>query len=326
MCLPAGQIRWTPCTELSLVTSRMVPVSSGEITVLQVPSATHAVFTELTENIEQEVSPELIRHVVKGGQGEVDFTLPAEFPGHLVPSIDNLEISEGGLMGEVISVEPLTSPPEIVLLLDSSGSMRPQMEQTLVTARQFLSSLSEDTFIQVVDFDTSPKLLHGTAKDEVLASLSSVRADGATCLYDSIMMGLELLQEKNRPVLVVFTDGVDANWDDTGPGSVATLPEVIAAVQGSQIPLYTIGFGEGHDKTVLQQLASISGGKYFPAADQNALSNVFESIHQTLSNNYRVVYERGTLGSQCPVVTIMVDTSGSMNAPPGRSCRWRMQK
>ena len=239
----------------------------------------------------------------------------------------DIEISEG-LMGDVVSVEPLTSPPEIVLLLDSSDRCARNGADTSYSqaVHQFPQ---RDTFITVVDFDTIPKQLAGTAKDEVLASLASVRADGATCLYDSIMMGLSLLQGKDRPVLVVFTDGVDANWDDTGPGSVATLPEVIAAVQGSQIPLYTIGFGEGHDKTVLQQLAGISGGKYFPAADQDALNNVFESINQTLSNNYRVVYERPKEPqiSNVPVVSIMVDTSGSMDAPPEEEgCGWRMQK
>ena len=65
----------------TFVTSRMVPVSSGEITVLRVPNATHAAFTDLTENIEQEAAPELIRHVVNDGQGVVDFTLPAESQG-----------------------------------------------------------------------------------------------------------------------------------------------------------------------------------------------------------------------------------------------------
>jgi Mg-chelatase subunit ChlD len=312
------------------VKARLVPVNAGEITVFTMPSVTQVVFEESAALIEASDALELSRHRIQGDQGALDFALRTPLPPGAVIALENTEISEGGLMGKILSLEPVITPPDIVLLLDSSGSMRAQMEQTLVAAREFINSLGDDTWIQVIDFDTTPKLLQGTEKADVLASLSTVRADGATCLYDSILEGLALLQDKKRPILVLFTDGVDANWDDTGPGSVATLPQVREAVLQSEIPLYTIGFGAGHDKTVLEQLAEISSGSYYPAADQNALQEVFQSINKTLSSTYHLVYQRPAESdiSDVPVVSIMIDTSGSMDMSPeeGDDCGYRMQK
>ena len=312
------------------IRARMVPVNAGEITVFHMPSITQTVLEDFPELVEVSGAFDLSRHMVKGEQAEFDFVLTPALSTGLVPTIETTEISEGGLMGSIISIEPVIMPPDIVVLLDSSGSMWGQMDQTLIAAREFIGSLEDDTFIQVVDFDTTPRVLKGTTKTEVLASLSAVRADGATCLYDSILAGLDLLESRNRPVLVVFTDGVDANWDDTGPGSVATLPQVVQAVQERDIPLYTIGFGSGHDKTVLQQLADISSGNYYPASDQDALNQVFKSINESLSNTYHLVYQRPTESdiSDIPVVSIMVDTSGSMDLSPeeGDDCGYRMQR
>ena len=327
--LPAGY--WDVFEHRSgyqLVRARLIPVSSGQITIFSLPEETHAIYEELPSD-EIPNSYGLSNHTVQGELGTVDFTL-TPITAELIPSLENAQITEGGLKGEIISIEPITTPPHIVLLLDSSGSMRAQMEQTLATAREFIRTLSDDTTIQVIDFDTRPKLLEGTSKDEVLASLASVRADGATCLYDSILEGLSLLAGAERPILVVFTDGVDANYDDTGPGSRATLPEVIAAVEEGQIPLYTIGFGPGHDKTVLEQLAEVSTGKYYSAADQDALNQVFQSINTSLSNAFHLVYKRPQkpMLSNVPVVSLMVDTSGSMDSSPQEydDSNYRMQK
>ncbi len=310
------------------VTARMIPVNSGEVTVFVLPEEMKSIYQERPDT-EVTNAFEMTNHAIEGEFGTLDFVLTPS-SGDVIPTLENSQISEAGLMGEIVSIEPITTPPDIVLLLDSSGSMRAQMEQTLATARTFIGSLTDETSIQVIDFDTTPKLLAGTSKQEVLASLAEVRADGATCLYDSILQGLSLLADKPRPILLVFTDGVDANWDDTGPGSKATLPEVVAAVEGTQIPLYTIGFGPGHDKTVLEQLADVSTGKYYSAGDQDALNEVFQTINSSLANTYHLVYQRPKkpMISDVPVVCLMVDCSGSMDTSPeeAEGCNYRMQK
>ena len=328
--LPSGYWNFTQHeVGFAPIKGNMIPVNAGQITVYSVPSMTQAVFEEITDSTEMGETLNLTSATVGGTQGVIEFALIGEETKSLVPTVSNAQITEGGLPGQVLAIEPIATPPSIVLLLDSSGSMRSQMEQTIVAAKRFVNELSDDTFIRVIDFSTKPEVLPGTTKQEVLASLDQVRASGATALYDSVLAGLELLQEKTRPVLVVFTDGVDANYDDTGPGSVATLPEVTKAIAASGVPLYTIGFGSGHDATALKQMATTSGGRYYAATDQNALEKVFTAINDTLSNTYRLVYQRPTEPSisNVPVVSIMVDTSGSMDeSPEEEGCGYRMQK
>lgn len=311
------------------VVATMIPVNAGQITMFTVPSTTQAVFQEIGEEIDQRGALSLSEPLIRGNQGEFVFSLASEESKELLPKAENATISEGGLPGKVLSIEPIAAAPSVVLLLDSSGSMRPHMEQTIRAAKTFVSGLSDETLIQVIDFSTTPEVLPGTTKQDVLTSLDGVRASGATALYDSVLHGLNLLQEHERPILVVFTDGVDANYDDTAPGSVATLPEVSQRVAASGVPLYTIGFGSGHDASALKQLASVSGGKYYAATDQDALAKVFTAINDTLSHSYRLVYQRPLEPSisNVPVVSLMVDTSGSMDeSPQEEGCDYRMQK
>jgi Mg-chelatase subunit ChlD len=150
-----------------------------------------------------------------------------------------------------------------------------------------------------------------------------VKASGATALYASILKGIELLKDKERPTLVVFTDGVNES------GNPATKEQVMDAAKSSNIPLFTIGFGPKHDNKVLLELASISDGKYYPAKDQKALDNVFAAINSKIGNLYQATYERPkkAVQSDVPVVSIVIDCSRSMDDDPSEEgCAYRMQK
>ncbi len=138
-----------------------------------------------------------------------------------------------------------------------------------------------------------------------------------------------MLNEAKRPALLLFTDGFDANYNDTGPGSQATKEEVLKMVGGAKIPVFTIGFGSGHDVNTLDRIASLSGGRYYAASDPTALDKAFAIISSNLSNTFTARYTRPTKGrpSDVPVITCMVDISGSMNITPDMAgCDYRIDK
>lgn len=309
--------------------TQLVPVNSGEVTVVDMPASLQTVFEK---NSSKQLDKGLvIQEAAEGsGTGTITFTLVDQETKDILPDNDNTEIFEGGKLTKILSIERVKVPPSIVLLLDSSGSMRGQMDKTVKSAQKFIEGLTDDVHIQVIDFDTKPVLLKGTRKSEVLKSLSKVEANGATALYDSVIEGLKLLENKQRPTLVVFTDGVDANNNDTGPGSRATQPEVYKAVAEAGIPLFTIGFGAKHDGTVLNELAKMSGGSYYPAEDQSALEQVFAAINNKLGSTFQAVYERPEkiAPSDVPVASVVIDTSGSMDLDPAteKGCGYRIDK
>lgn len=235
---------------LSNYKTLMVPVSSGEVTTIKVPLQYEQLLSQEEENkgMEGLVMEDLVE---SGNNVSFNFTLVDREAKEILPDLSNTEIFEGGIKTSIKSIERIDTPPSVVLLLDSSGSMKGQMTQTLDAARTFISSLPEDTYLKVIDFDTKPTVLDGSSVSGGLDSLGQIKVGGATALYDSVIKGYELLEGKSRPTLVVFTDGTDANYNDTAAGSVASYEEVLEVVDDNDISMYTIGFGEGHDASSL---------------------------------------------------------------------------
>ncbi|MCX6085084.1 MAG: VWA domain-containing protein [Caldiserica bacterium] len=304
--------------------SRLVPVSSGELTTLTVPPAINEAYVdhEMAQAGAGESGLKILDAVESGTQVTVTFQLLDSKNMDLVAALGNTVITEGGQPGKLIRVDRVKTLASVALLLDSSGSMKDQMAQTIAAAKTFVLGLPANTRIQVVDFDTVPRLLKGTTAKEALAGLATIKANGATALNDSIMQGLDMLKDQQRPTLVVFTDGMDE-------GSKATRTQVMAAVKKSGVPLFTIGFGVAPDSATLLEFAGVSGGMYYPAQDKTALDQVFAAILKKLGNMYTALYERPTNAAptDVPVISMVLDTSASMDKDPSDPiCNWRIDK
>ncbi|MCK5163659.1 MAG: VWA domain-containing protein, partial [Desulfobacula sp.] len=311
--------------DVSLLKSHFIPVQPGKMTFVEWPKSLNDAFAR-----GQSGKMKILSAKADQKKAVLNIAMLGTDRTRVVPDIKNIEVAEAGQKGTLVSVERIKTPADIVLLLDSSGSMRGQMKAALNATKKFLSGLPSNTRIQVVDFDTQPKPLKGNTPKQVLTSLKSVKANGATALYDSILLGLDMLLTADRPTLLVFTDGVDANHNDTGPGSAATQQEVIDAVSASRIPVFTIGFGAKSDVNTLSRIADMSGGEYYVALDEEKLTQVFEQINSNLGSQFRIEYERpkSAGASNRPVISIMVDNSGSMDSWPDActGCDKRMEK
>ena len=326
--LPAGlwqvEVEPTDQNTASAVRAQYVPVSSGQETLLDWPLAMTAVFGSEGGN------GLVVNSVARtGAEVDVTFSLHGPEAEGLEPAAGELVVREGGSPARVLSLERTDIPLDIVLLVDSSGSMKGQMQNALDATRKFLETLPDDARVRLVDFDTKPRPLDGVTRAEALKGLSSIKANGATCLNDSILLGLQMLSGSRRPALLVFTDGFDANHNDTGPGSTATKEETLEAVAAARTPVFTIGFGKGHDVDTLDRIASLSGGRYYAASDPDSLGGVFAVISSNLSNTFTARYARPARGraSDVPVVTCMMDISGSMNTTPDMAgCDYRIDK
>ncbi|WP_274361676.1 vWA domain-containing protein [Paenibacillus thermotolerans] len=323
--LPSGywNVKFMPedgKSEASDLTTRLVPVSAGEMTELEIKPLVNSSYIKraVGDSGGSETQLELLNAAEQGEQAKLSFMLLDSRNPKFTPTISNTEITEGGQPAKILKIERLQTPPSVVLALDSSGSMGKSMGSALASARAFIQGLPDHTSIRLIDFDTEPKLIEGTSKSDVLKNMGGIKANGATALYDSIVQGLELLKDAQRPTLVVFSDGADSNANDTGPGSKAGKQQVMKAVKDSGIPVYTIGFGAGHDSTTLTDLAGMSEGTYYSADDEQALNHVFSAINNRLGNRFEVTYERPKeqAPSDVPVISLTMDVSGSMDVDP----------
>ena len=304
--------------------TKLVPVNSGEITEVTIPLQYERLLSdEGNDNRTSGLAME--KPVAAGNNASFNFTLVDSELSEVIPDEGNTTITEGGREVEILSIDRINTPPSVVILLDSSGSMKGQMEGVLEAAATFIESLPEETWVKIIDFDTEPKVLSGTSIDEALSGLNKISVGGATALYDSILEGYELLEDRSRPTLVVFTDGTDANYNDTAAGSAATLEEVLALADASRISVYTIGFGKNHDQKTLATIAEHSAGLYYSAEDDYALEEVFYAIDHKLNNSFEVTYERPkeATPSDMLMVSFVIDVSGSMFDNMD-GCGWRM--
>ncbi|PKL39346.1 MAG: hypothetical protein CVV42_21435, partial [Candidatus Riflebacteria bacterium HGW-Riflebacteria-2] len=124
------------------------------------------------------------------------------------------------------------------------------------------------------------------------------------------------------PALVLFTDGFDANYNDTGPGSTIGEEAFFKALSASSVPVYSIGFGANADETTLRRIAERSGGEY-RAADEKNVADLFSKVAESLSREFEVLYRRpkGAPSGSKAVVALMIDNSGSMSASEGAFTR-----
>ncbi|HNS09786.1 MAG TPA: VWA domain-containing protein [Candidatus Ozemobacteraceae bacterium] len=334
--LPPGFYRLQhPADTVSSLQAHMIPVQPGKITIVenwpQAPASEAPADNEAVTGI---ATPSSILHremrirsarLLNDDQVQIRFATP-QWPGQVRK--EDLEASESGVKAEVISAGTVATPLSLTILLDSSGSMKKDMKLALDSVDQFIRLLPPDSEIALVDFDTKAKEIAAKDRTALLKALKSIKADGATCLNDSVMLGLSRCKDRSRPAVLLFTDGFDANHNDTGPGSKTRPEEMFAAVKEAEIPVFTIGFGAKPDDVTLKRLATLSGG-FYHKADKDNISKVFAQVASILGREHEMVYRRpGVRGNaDAPVISIVLDVSGSMNMPPEEEgCDYRLEK
>jgi VWFA-related protein len=193
-------------------------------------------------------------------------------------------------------------PLAVVLVLDTSGSMKENLQFLQEAATSFVDKLTDVDSALVVSFNESVK---GSAEftsdvdrlDEVIAGL---QAWGGTSLYDAIRYGIDRIKDKaGRKALVVFTDG-----DDTTSSS--TEQSAIDFARATEATIYTLGIkpggpglGGGPNKGFLKRVAEETGGEAFFPDRVGDLIKLFAAISEELHNHYLLAYspKRGPDGT-----------------------------
>ena len=117
--------------------------------------------------------------------------------GRLVTGLpqDNFQIYEGGVEQQVQFFSRGELPLRMVILVDTSGSMRSKIELAQEAAVRFVRSLKPGDQVQVVEFnDRVLTLAEFTSDfDRVEQAIRQTQATGATSLYNAIYVSLKEL-------------------------------------------------------------------------------------------------------------------------------------
>lgn len=203
----------------------------------------------------------------------------------------DFEIKEDGVLQKISSFWDRHSPLELVTAIDVSSSVTEALPGMRAAAIRFLGGLEPTDQATVLGFNESIYTLARRSTDQAMRerAINHLRPWGGTALYDAIVQSIDLLgrQHGGRTAMIVFTDGDDQN-------SHATIETTIAQVEASDAMIYAVGQGRAvHAKNLqrlLQQIATTSGGRAFPAATPEKLDEIFGQILEDLHHQYLLSY------------------------------------
>lgn len=210
----------------------------------------------------------------------------------LAPS--SFRLSEDGVDQPSLRVYPENGEMDVILVVDTSGSMREALARSVAAVRNFLTQLGPRDRVALVGFSDLPRVLQPLTTDlrSVDRALNQLRPDGGTALYDTLVTASSRLKTtERRHVVVLLTDGEDQNAMGTGPGSRTTLDQAVAGCRRANATVYAIGLGFQVDRKVLGRLTSETGGQAYWAAGADALRDLYLRIGRDMHRRYRVVYE-----------------------------------
>ena len=190
------------------------------------------------------------------------------------------------------------------VIFDVSGSMGgDKIRRARDALSKFIQTSHDSDEYFLIAFNSRAQLLLDKTRDgnSVLDKLTFVQTKNNTALYDACYLGVEKVQRGAHPkrALLLISDGQDNN-------SRYTFNELRRLLKESDVTLYGIGILSGNDANsslgmegqgILDELASVSGGKAFFPRSAAEMDDIFEQIALELRHQYSIGYKPTDFGN-----------------------------
>jgi Ca-activated chloride channel family protein len=205
---------------------------------------------------------------------------------------DAFQVYEDKVAQEVSFFSAQDAPASIGVIFDLSGSMQGEKSRRARAAlRQFIqTSHPEDEYSLIGFSDRAQVLMENTSDSEALMNrLAGLQPGGDTALYDAVSLGLDQVSQGRWPkrALIIISDGEDNN-------SRLTFKKIRQMVKEANVLIYGILIREyvprGLGELVMDELSSVSGGRYFLADGVEQMTEAFERIALELRQQYSIGY------------------------------------
>jgi VWFA-related protein len=235
--------------------------------------------------------------------------------------VKDFEVTENSAPREVVSVRTVTSPVDLVLLLDVSGSVENYVNFIRKAARNFVDTVDRNDRISIVIFNDDVKVLSTftTDKQKLSTSLDTFDAGGGTAYYDALAYTLsDTLRplKGDRTAIVVLTDGDDNRSFLAFDSLAGTIQESGALIYPLYVPSGLIAASANNDANASvdplrtkymgltskaegegRRLAKVSGGSYYPISQISQIQAAYDDIVQQLRTAYFVTYQGDTIAN-----------------------------
>ncbi len=208
---------------------------------------------------------------------------------------EDFAVSEDGRKQDIAVFERQSELPlNLVLAIDTSGSVRKDMSEESGAARRFAHAiLRPQDEMSIFQFATLVRQLTPFTNKlpEIDRGLGQLRGDWATAVYDAIVEGSQKLgTRQGRKILVVVSDGDDTAKD-------LTYADALEAALRNEVTIYSlidvpIEASAGRDlggEHALITLAEQTGGKHFYVGE-GGLDKAFAQVSDDLRTQYLIGY------------------------------------
>jgi Ca-activated chloride channel homolog len=218
---------------------------------------------------------------------------------------ENLSLYENGIEQKIKNFSFDPSPARIVLLVDNSQTLRPDIEQLKKATMEFAYEIFEGDQLFVIAYDQKPEIIQEWTDDakKLEASLGTFRKNGNPYLFDALNATISevlvpLMPGTRKTAIVLISDGLDR-------GSTNSFEKVLTDLQNNDITVYALqipdrtggAYRRNQPKAgrVITELTEGTGGKIFPFEEaQTAAKFICDELRK---NRYLLSYSPTNLSS-----------------------------
>lgn len=174
----------------------------------------------------------------------------------------------------------------LALVIDRSGSMNGQkIELAKDAAKATAELLSADDYLEVIGFDSQPerivRMQSAANRVRILRDISRLTARGGTAIFpalDAAYQDLAVTRARLKHV-ILLTDGQSPERGIT---------ELVQVMRAEGITVSTVGLGADVNRTLLQSIASLGGGRSYLTNDPHNVPRIFMRETTTVARSAAV--------------------------------------
>ena len=216
---------------------------------------------------------------------------------------DDFELRDNGRRQPVELVAVDTLPLTTFVVLDTSGSVKGRrLVQLQAAVRALVNGLPPAEAAALLTFDDEVRLLvpRTTERQRLAEAAAAIRPGGGTSLFDALYAATLLASGRERALLVLFTDGEDTmSWLEAAQvrrvlEESNVLVQAVTVVEGEDPrtrPDWRTNAPESRQAALLRQLAELTGGRVWPAASPDAITDAFLGILEAMKTRYLLRFE-----------------------------------
>ena len=199
-------------------------------------------------------------------------------------------VRENGRRADVLDTsQPKAEPIDVILVLDTSGSMQ---GRSLAAAKQaanaFVDKLEPGSRVGVISFSDQPRVVSPIAAPQpgLKPSIDALSASGETALYDALALSAKEASraQVRRPLVVLLSDG----GDTVSRGQLDTAVKNLKSA-GAPVLVVALPSAEADHKT-LRSISSQTGGRFASVGGADELVRFYEKLASQLQTTWNLTY------------------------------------